>query len=411
MSQTSKHSRLRRQVRVWWKRRSTSVPRRSLVPSIAVLALAAAGLVTWQVAVLIGVAVSGEAQAISATQSLVVTGGGIIALILAAWRSFTARRQADIANNQARTAARQAEAAEYGRRTDRYTTGVRMLGDELMMIRMGGLDLLAQLSRDDPERFGRAVCDTLAAFVRHPPHDTAGQRVVQAWNGDIEMAPDDDESEDSPQALTYRLRPDVNEAVVRLGGLAEDLHRRQGFPTRYRPNLSEADLRGLQADGACLWRIDFTRARLTNAQLTGATAQWVQFSQTDLRGANLSRADLTGSFILRVLAADADLSRANLERSFISSFDALRLAKGAHVSGAAINIPTGGARGTEAILQGLWAWRDKPPHLNGPKGNAGGVSLYDEELRPGWRNREPFPWRADFGPPDEARPLNADNES
>lgn len=350
-------------------------------------------------------------QQLTATQSMIAVGAAALTLVLAVWRSLTAKRQTDIANRQADTAARQAEAAEYGRRTDRYTTGVRMLGDELMMIRMGGLDLLAQLARDDSQRFGRAVCDTLAAFVRHPPHNKAGQRVIRVWSGDTEIGPDNAEDDDSPEDLEYRLRPDVNEAVIRLGLLAEDARRRYGVPESYQPNLAEADLRGLKAFSACLTRLNFTKARLTNALLVGVAAEHVQFWGADLRGADLSEANLRSAAVVTGRTAGIRLDGANLEQANIEISGALRSAFDAHVSGTIISIEPG----TEPDIDGLWAWRDDPPTFVGRAADTKiarmKILLYDEKLRPSWPNPGPLMWGSDFGPPEKAKPLDADEES
>ena len=369
--------RVRRRMRIWALRRGLVAGRAVLLLSFAIVALAALGLVTWQGVVLVNVATSDNENALTATQSLVATGGAIIALMLAAWRTLTAKQQADTSNRQAATALRQAETAEYGQRTSRYATGVNMLTNELLMVRIGGVDVLAGLAREDPKRFGRPICDTLAAFVRHPPHNRDDQLVVQS------LSSTEDAAGSKTDASTYRLRPDVNAAVLTLGTLSSELRRVRGLHSDYRVDLSKADLRGLDARFAELPMMEFTDARLDNADLHSACLRDCWFFGTGLCNANLQAADLNGSRIVSANADGAKLSYANLANAAIAMHVHLPSASCLHVSACVIDGPA--AELNSKVLRNAWAWRDQPPRpLGGSDQGKLQIELYDEALRPGW---------------------------
>ncbi len=83
---------------------------------------------------------------------------------------------------------------------------------------------------------------------------------------------------------------------------------------RIKPNLSDADLRGMTLVG-----IDLSRANLSGANLSGV-------SLSNLEGANLSGADLSDADLIEAVLnnanlADANLTRANLDFAFLHNAD------------------------------------------------------------------------------------------
>lgn len=76
-----------------------------------------------------------------------------VALVLAIWRSLVAEKQANIA----------ALSLEEGR----FQKASEMLGSESPSVRLGGIDALEKLARDNPGEFHLQVVRSLAAHVRH----------------------------------------------------------------------------------------------------------------------------------------------------------------------------------------------------------------------------------------------------
>ncbi len=341
---------------------------------------------------------------VSTLQAFLLAGGAVITLALAAWRSWTAQTQAD-------TAIRQTDNDEYGRRTDRYTTGVNMLGDAVLTVRMGGLYLLTKLAREDPGRFGQPVCDTIATFIRLPPHDRNGQSVVWVENEDSgEILPAAAYGKRDSERLKYKLRSDVNEAVIELGKLVNELREVLASPLANRPKLSDANLSGLRAERKLLEELDFSKTRLVGAQFDGARLQHSWFYDADLRNTNFLRADLTDASIMPSDATGASFSAANLTSAYLNFERSMpRHLKDACASGAVITV-RGQKEEVTKLEQDLWAWRDSPAELNLTEHptTQHQVRLYDPRLRQAWRARE-HTEIGGFGPPNGASPVNQEH--
>lgn len=72
-------------------------------------------------------------------QQLLLVGGGIAAFALAAWRTWTAHRQANAALEQVQVALRQADLAERAHNIDRYTRAANMLDSDKIAVRQAGV--------------------------------------------------------------------------------------------------------------------------------------------------------------------------------------------------------------------------------------------------------------------------------
>ena len=99
----------------------------------------------------------GDEESLSTTiRNLGLVEGGIIAIVLAVWRSIVAQRQADAALQQAETGLRQADTSEQGLLNDRYQKGAEMLGNYVLSVRLGGIYALQSLAEEHPEPVSRA---------------------------------------------------------------------------------------------------------------------------------------------------------------------------------------------------------------------------------------------------------------
>lgn len=250
--------------------------------------------------------------------------GGIEAMLLAAWRSTVAGRQAD-------TALRQTETTQQGLLNERYQKGAEMLGSEVLAVRMAGIYALQRLAEEHLEQYHIQIMELFCAFVRFPTDDKMmdSSRIIE-------------EQDERRQTL----RPDVQDTMRFLGSRSQEgisLERRGGF----KPYLRDANISNLQTADANL-----SRAWLTNANLSNAILIRIDLSDARLRRANLSNADLSGASL-----KNADLEGANLTGSSFSR--GRSLATGL----------------TQAQLDEARSDPENPPNLNGVRDAETGEQL------------------------------------
>jgi len=189
---------------------------------------------------------------------------GVIGLPLAIWRSVVAERNARV--------------AEQSHQNERYQTAAKMLGDQVLAVRLGGIYALDRLARENPKGYHVTAMELFCAFIRNPPRDERDE-VTSAK----EVATEEpDESGDKSQEKLKPLRQDIGEVIKKIRTRSE-----QGIEIEsenYSLDLSKANLSGASLFGADLTAANLTRADLTGANLTGA----------DLTGAYLTEANLTG---------------------------------------------------------------------------------------------------------------------
>ena len=65
--------------------------------------------------------------------------GGVVAILLAVWRSIVAERQADT--------------AQQGLLNERYQRGAEMIGSDVLSVRLGGIYALQRLAAEHPEQY------------------------------------------------------------------------------------------------------------------------------------------------------------------------------------------------------------------------------------------------------------------
>ena len=221
---------------------------------------------------------SGDESGSTTIRNLGLVIGGVIAIMLALWRSIVAHRQAltaqsqaETAQSQAETAQRQAQTAQRGLMNERYQKGAEMLGNNLLAVRLGGIYALQRLAEEDPEQYHVQIMRLLCAFVRHPTKD--------------------EERVDEKQKKT--LLEDIMAIVAMIR-------------TRSKANIAlekEEGLSGLDLSDADLPRSVFYKADLSEANLIN----------TDMSEADLCKTDLSGAFL-----AGATLSNATLENADVS---------------------------------------------------------------------------------------------
>ena len=193
------------------------------------------------------------------TVALVI--GGVIAAILAMWRS--------------RVAERQATTAQRGLLNERYQKGAEMLGNEVLAVRLAGIYALQRLAEEHSEQYHVQVMRLLCAFARHPTRQMQSEAPVQ---DEMAVRKSDPTPFDEPQ----EIREDVQAVMAAIGyrrGEAILLEKHSQFKL----DLRGADIRNARLNKANLAGADFTNANLRQAHLV----------ITDLSNAVLRHADLS----------------------------------------------------------------------------------------------------------------------
>lgn len=140
-------------------------------------------------------------------------------------------------------------------------------------------------------------------------------------------------------------------------------------PRRIMPNLSGADLSGVNLRGFDLSHTNFWGARLRRADLTRANLYAAQMREADLTGARLDRAQIKFAVLSRVNLTraslrQADLTGASLRRATLSKAD-LTGANLRHVSLAEAEVDGATLSGCQLYGAGIWGLRGTPKRESG----------------------------------------------
>ena len=208
-----------------------------------------------------------DEESLSATiRNLGLLIGGIIAMLLAVWRSKVAERQANTAQQRLLN--------------ERHERGAEMLGSDVLSVRWGGIFALARLATEHPEQYHIQMMELLCAFVRNPPSDA-------------------NFPEQQKDAKSFVLREDV-QAAMRVIGTRSDRHRRLAVKGAYYIDLHGADLRGGDLRGLNL--------SSASVDMIGSMSLHQVFSNPNLR-TDMSGAKLDGAQFLLAEMSGIDFSR------------------------------------------------------------------------------------------------------
>lgn len=204
----------------------------------------------------------------------------------------------------------QAELTREGQVTDRYVAAIKLLGSGNLHERLGGIYSLERVMNDS-ERDHRTVVEVLSAFVRTP---------VGKGRAD----------EDSGEGVSVDIAADVSAALAVLGRQPV----RQSHPvmdlrgsrlvgaTVRDVDLSEANLQGVEFEGALLEDVVLAGALLASATLVGADLREVDLSQAiapdaDFTGAHFQGVSFTNAVLTRVVLVGADLGGVDFSHAFL----------------------------------------------------------------------------------------------
>ena len=221
-----------------------------------------------------------ETSNAASVRNIALVVGGIVAILIALWRSLVAERQAAAATRQ----------AEIGERTylnERYRQAASMLGGSELPVRLAGIFALQRVAEDHPDEFRLEAIKLLVEFVRTPPVMDEPQPKV--WDGWLQL--------ERPAT-----RKDVQASMTAIAEIRRlDASENQREPLWL--DLHDAQLCGVELNMP-LQRVNLRNANLMFAHLgpwkmTGAQLQWANCRQAlleyaDLSGAEMSDADFSG---------------------------------------------------------------------------------------------------------------------
>ena len=251
--------------------------------------------------------------------------GGIIAIVLAVWRSRVAERQADT--------------AQQSLLNERYQQGAEMLGNHILSVRLGGIYTLERLAAEHPEVYHIQIMKLLCAFVCNPTEDKR-----------IERNPDGEGSQCEQQS---EVRSDIAETMQAIGsrgrvGIA--IEQDEGFKLYLRKaNLNRLQVQDAELSHAWLTKADLSRSILPRANLSCVRLRQANLSEAELRRADLSDSNLWGANLSKTILRNANLSGTDFW--------------GANAQSSRFRKPATGL--TQAQLDRACADPDNPPHLDG----------------------------------------------
>ena len=157
--------------------------------------------------------------------------GGVIAMLLAVWRS--------------RVAERQAATAQQGLMNERYQKAAEMLGSSVLAVRLGGIDALQGLAEQNPEQYHVPVMKQLCSFVRHPT-EVEGQPTVDSSEIERGQFYGASTAQDYAAAGTFEIEEVREDIQAAIDSIASCHARNLEIETlqNYRLDLHRADLRG-----------------------------------------------------------------------------------------------------------------------------------------------------------------------
>ena len=266
----------------------------------AIIALAAIGsVICWQ----LWDQLQDQDEPISTTiRNVALILGGLVAVLLAMWRSRVAERQADT--------------AQQGLLYDRYQRGAQMLGDKVLAVRMAGIYSLQSLAEEHPAQYHIQIIQLFCAFVRNPTYSGESHITNQL------------ETTESPN-----LRQDVQAVMDAIGRRGKERITLEIKSNNYRLDLTGADLRGAKLERhnlsrAFLRQVDLSWGRLGNSQLNAASfagaimfrahLAYADLSQAMLGEANLSEAFMQGATLTGTYFMGSDLSNAFMYEATLS---------------------------------------------------------------------------------------------
>ena len=293
-----------------------------------------------------------DAVSISAAiRNVALVIGGIVAILLACWRS--------------RINERQANTAEQGLLNERYQRAAEMLGHGIPSVRIAGITALRSLAEDYPDQYHCQVIGLLCTFLRYPTKDVsfgtdgtlrvdvqeaitavgrrskrgifierkanlildlqgtelsfgqlsginlAGANLSRAKLQNVSFFSWPYTRPDPSEPLSPSPNKQIASVEVYMKPVGPDLSGLEEHLTE----LSSAILEGADLSGAKFLGTDLSAADLSNAKLANCEMIYTRLRRTDLIGANLSGASILSSDLSGARLAHANLNAAALRNT------------------------------------------------------------------------------------------------
>ena len=225
--------------------------------------------------------------------------GGVVAILLAVWRSIVAERQADT--------------AQQGLLNERYQRGAEMIGSDVLSVRLGGIYALERLAAEHPNIYHIQIMKLFCSYVRNPTksNDEGSEPALVA----------DPEGKEGRRQEGAQTREDIQAVIAAIGGRGDigiAIEKREKFTL----DLHGADLSGLRLSGANLARANLSFANLRHVSFFDTTPSGPDLSTPIPSGPNqpTARIGIPGSFIPLDFVGVED-RRANLSGSNLYGAD------------------------------------------------------------------------------------------
>ena len=257
-------------------------------------------------------------------RNLALVIGGVVAVLLAVWRSRVAERQSASVQWQVEISQGQAETARQSLLNERYQRAADMLDSGVLPVRLGGIYTLQHLAGEHPEQYHNQVMQLLCAFVRHP----TGKEIPES--GQLQRTSCEERPQGQQSEFLPVLREDVESAMTVISTRDEthiQLEKQAGFTLNLRgidirgislpdTNLSGADLTGAKMCGVNLWGANLASAKLIDADLCCAPDA-VADAGFAIMGASLEEHDSRATIMIDADLSHSDLSGANLSNALL----------------------------------------------------------------------------------------------
>ena len=215
------------------------------------------------------------------------------------WRAWTAYLQTQ-------TAQKQAEIAEQGLFTERFSKATEQLGSNQLSVRFGGIYALWRLAEDSGEKDAKSVFDILCAFVRKPTPDPS----LSDETAKLEDANAEESTQINLDFFKQEktvCRPDIQTIIDLIG--SSSCPQRAALPHYYTFDLHGADLREAKMNA-----LDFQKTNFSDTQLDGAKFSFAKLDRADFTDANIKDTWFRSASIKQ-----ADFRFANLQETRFDS--------------------------------------------------------------------------------------------
>lgn len=207
--------------------------------------------------------------------------------------------------------------------TDLFTKAIEQLGNERLVVCLGGIYALERIARDSEKDYG-SIMEILTAYVREkapwPPRkdiaDPDAGKAKKAKDRQSAGGPEVPKPENRQEEEFAKPKTDIQAILTAIGRRSKKFRRKKKIWL----DLQGTDLRRADLVEANLENTVLFRANLAGADLRWADLRVADLVEANLEGANLKDAKLmSGIFGFGIVLHGADLRGANLRGADLSA--------------------------------------------------------------------------------------------